>query len=149
MPHEDGPAYYPVVATLSLGSHALFHYYRYQPLETSPAERLEDQSGEGRTIDPDPVLSILLEPRSLVITTSSMYSSHLHGIDGVMEDVFVPPAHHDQQRPSKNIANANLLTSATAQEAVANGGVLKRGVRYSLTCRDVEKVTGGIAFAKR
>ncbi|KAF8588035.1 hypothetical protein K439DRAFT_1336264, partial [Ramaria rubella] len=29
MPHEDGPSYHPVVATLSLGSHAVFNYHRY------------------------------------------------------------------------------------------------------------------------
>ena len=37
-----------------------------------------------------------------------------------------------------------------AKEAIANGSILERGMRYSLTCRDVEKVAamGGALFKK-
>ncbi|OBZ74875.1 Alpha-ketoglutarate-dependent dioxygenase alkB 6 [Grifola frondosa] len=141
MPHEDGPAYHPVVATLSLGSHAVFHYYRYSPHD-------EVGGAMGKAIDPVPVMSLLLEPRSLVITTSSMYTALLHGIDGVEEDVF-PAAAVDGSRPVPQIANADLLAGEFERTAVANGGVLKRGTRYSLTCRDVEKVASGTLFKKR
>ncbi|KZV84603.1 hypothetical protein EXIGLDRAFT_842051 [Exidia glandulosa HHB12029] len=34
MPHEDGPAYQPVVGTISLGSHAVFNYYKYADAST-------------------------------------------------------------------------------------------------------------------
>ena len=75
-PHEDGPKYYPVVATISLGSHAVFHYYEYKAeLET---DDLAISHG-GRIIDMSPVLSVLLEPRSLIISSGTMYTSHLHG----------------------------------------------------------------------
>ena len=103
-------------------------------------------SAAGRPIDSTPVLTLLLEPRSLVITTSSFYQSHLHGIDEVMEDSFAPGS----RSPGEKIANVDLLRDKTAKDAVLNGGFLERGLRYSLTCRDVEKVTaaGGALYRK-
>ncbi|VDB92215.1 unnamed protein product [Peniophora sp. CBMAI 1063] len=111
MPHQDGPAYHPVVATLSLGSHTVMHYYRYN----SPSDR---------SIDPSPVLSLLLEPRSLVITTAALYTECLHGIEGVGEDVL----------GGVRLANGGMVPSERRD------GVMGRGTRYSLTCRDVERV---------
>ncbi|GBE86956.1 hypothetical protein BKA93DRAFT_391398 [Sparassis latifolia] len=150
MPHEDGPAYHPVVATLSLGSHALFHYYRYKFREDCPEGEEEDSSssGRGRAIDPAPILSVLLEPRSLVITRSSLYTSHLHGIEDVEEDIFSLPG-GDSFGRSLRIANADLLTGTTERDVVMGGGVLKRETRYSLTCRDVAKVATKSPFLKR
>ncbi|KAI0262716.1 hypothetical protein BC834DRAFT_890004 [Gloeopeniophorella convolvens] len=106
MPHEDGPAYHPVVATLSLGSHTVMHYYR--PLESTPA------------------LSLLLEPRSLVITTREQYTAHMHGIDGTAED----------RVGDVEFANEALLGGVLPAE----GEVLVRRTRYSFTCRDVARV---------
>jgi len=34
---------------------------------------------EGKVVDSVPVFSILLEPRSLVISSGDMYTSYLHG----------------------------------------------------------------------
>ncbi|TBU31025.1 hypothetical protein BD311DRAFT_753689 [Dichomitus squalens] len=150
MPHEDGPAYHPVVTTLSLGSHTVFHYYRYKPdTDASPVQiSAPDEliSSTGRPIDPNPVLSLLLEPRSLVITTSDLYGSHLHGIEGRVEDKF----EEDGRPPQERIANYDLLRGKEAREAIANGSILERGMRYSLTCRDVEKIAamGGALFKK-
>ncbi|PIL25809.1 hypothetical protein GSI_11562 [Ganoderma sinense ZZ0214-1] len=153
MPHEDGPAYHPVVATLSLGSHAVFNYYRYKPdTDASPLPGVqisapnEPISSTGRPIDPTPVLAVLLEPRSLVITTSALYVSHLHGIDGLLEDKF----EEDGRPPQERIANYDLLRGAAERAAIANGSILERGLRYSLTCRDVEKVAamGGALFKR-
>ena len=100
----------------------------------------------GRPIDPTPILSLLLEPRSLVITTSSLYESHLHGIEELYEDKF----HIDGTTPQQRIANFDALTDPAARAAVEAGGILERGLRYSLTCRDVERVTavGGALFKK-
>ncbi|PCH43167.1 hypothetical protein WOLCODRAFT_103161 [Wolfiporia cocos MD-104 SS10] len=147
MPHEDGSAYYPVVATLSLGSHAMFHYYRYK--ESLSELSAEDNADAGRAIDMQPVLSVLLEPRSLVVTTSSLYTNHLHGIDGVIEDILPPPNGDSRELPSVRIANAHMLTCQDERHATSHGGSLTRGTRYSLTCRDVEKIAGGLPFGKR
>ncbi|KAF7297360.1 putative alpha-ketoglutarate-dependent dioxygenase ABH6 [Mycena indigotica] len=131
MPHEDGPAYFPVVATISLNSHSMFHYYRYQE--------------DGRTIDSTPVMSVLLEPRSVVISQDSLYSSHLHAIQEVEKDVVVLPTETKQplvqiDSLSLPIANWDRVTSPSILEVLNNGGMLERETRYSLTCRDVEKV---------
>jgi len=149
MPHEDGPAYHPVVATLSLGSHSLFHYYRYKPSSTTESPDPTDPCGNrGRAIDPDPVFSVLLEPRSLVITRSSLYQTHLHGIDGVHADVFPPPT-GTKSGGAAYIANAEMLSDSATRKLVANGGALERGARYSLTCRDVARVASGLPGLKR
>ncbi|KAH8822690.1 hypothetical protein DL96DRAFT_1469718 [Flagelloscypha sp. PMI_526] len=126
MPHEDGPAYHPMVATISLGSHAMFHYFKYK-------------EGE-KIIDSPPLLSMLLEPRSVVITTGALYQSHLHGIREVETDSFMagtPPRLSDLDAP---VDNWTMLKNAEIKEVVMQGGTLDRGTRWSLTCRDVQKV---------
>ena len=77
-PHEDGPVYHPVVATVSLGSHSILHYYQYAK-EPGSTGNTSLPSGEGRVVSSIPVMSVLLERRSLIITTDEMYSSRLHG----------------------------------------------------------------------
>ncbi|KAH7911277.1 hypothetical protein BJ138DRAFT_1150999 [Hygrophoropsis aurantiaca] len=142
MPHEDGPSYHPVVATLSLGSHAVFHYYRYK--NDQPPESLNLPSSLGRTIDPIPVLSILLEPRSAIITTGALYTTHLHGIEEIEVDkfggdnkVFVSASGHEVP-----IANSDRVQDPELSKMLLHGGELRRSSRYSLTCRDVAKVAG-------
>ncbi|KAJ6578769.1 hypothetical protein DFH09DRAFT_347382 [Mycena vulgaris] len=148
MPHEDGPAYFPVVATISLGSHSVFHYYQYK----RDAVGAQPERTEGRSIDPTPVLSILLEPRSVVISERALYSSHLHAIREIEEDMITagnaatPPMLADLGVP---IANWDRLTAADTARFMSEGGTLKRATRYSLTCRDVEKVAQLKAFMKR
>ncbi|KAJ6625973.1 hypothetical protein B0H10DRAFT_1870821 [Mycena sp. CBHHK59/15] len=148
MPHEDGPAYFPVVATISLGSHAVFHYYQYKQdaLGATPESR-----AEGRSIDSTPVLSILLEPRSVVISERSLYTTHLHAIRAVEEDSITagnaenPPMLTDLGVP---IANWDKVTGDETIRLMSEGGTLKRSARYSLTCRDVEKVAQLKVFMK-
>jgi len=154
-PHEDGPAYHPVVATLSLGAHTVMHYYRYTP------------GGDG-AVDSTPVLSLLLEPRSLVITSGALYTNHLHGIDARTDDKLAgeggtpddvpgvavvgsgdipnntsstppPPGVHEEM-VAVYIANAAMLGSEAARSAVRSRQTLVRETRYSLTCRDVSRV---------
>lgn len=157
-PHEDGPAYFPVVATISLGSHTVFHYYKYKSDVNSdiPVE------GGGRAVNSSPALSILLEPRSVVITMSSFYSSCLHGIQEIAEDVIaVPPrlddnghaqsdhipGHQDEEDipllagVGSRVANWKMITGENRRQILDMGGVMKRCTRYSLTCRDVERVS--------
>lgn len=99
-------------------------------------------NAQGKSIDKKPLFSMLLEPRSLVITTSDLYTSHLHGIEDVEEDVFGGPE-------ATTIANSALLADQRVMETVVKGGTLKRETRWSLTCRDVEKVAARIMLGKR
>lgn len=148
-PHEDGPSYHPVVATLSLGSHAVFHYYRYRE-ESKPLSGQETAAplpaGQGRSIDPNPVSSILLEPRSLIITAGDLYEHHLHGIHDVVEDEFRGPQDAIDE-PRTTMANMRLLGDSALQDIVLHGGILKRHTRFSLTFRDVERVSNVAGFS--
>ncbi|KAH9957814.1 hypothetical protein BC827DRAFT_1137379 [Russula dissimulans] len=111
MPHQDGPAYHPVVATLSLGSHTVMHYYDV-PART-------------------PTLTLFLEPRSLVITTREQYTERAHGIDALAED----------RVGDFELANVGLLGKGDSGAALlVDGEALQRQARYSLTCRDVGRV---------
>jgi len=146
MPHEDGPSYYPVVATLSLGSHAVFNYYRYKTDSDHSENDNSDHNEKGRSIDKIPIMSVLLEPRSLVITTQALYGSHLHGIDDLEIDVF-PATTPSLENPAARVANLELIADPSIKSTATNGGSLSRQVRHSLTCRDVERVVSrGIAL---
>ena len=94
------------------------HYY------DSPA------SGNAR----EPKLSLFLEPRSLIITAQDQYTEYAHGIDAVSEDRVA--------RGDLDLANAGMLSNGGSSEGslLAEAGVLSRGTRYSLTCRDVARV---------
>jgi alkylated DNA repair protein alkB family protein 6 len=149
-PHQDGPSYHPVVATISLGSHAIFHYYNYKS-DDALAMSEDHSSDAGRVVNPIPVLSVLLEPRSVIITTSALYTSYMHGIQELHEDIIVPAA--GDRIPLVGglhvpIANWHMLTGEKERSVMQNGGALQRGTRYSLTCRDVERVTGGKTFLR-
>ena len=142
-----------MVATISIGSHAIFHYYTYKSDNTLATLGSTSQpTGVGRLVDPTPVLSILLEPRSVIITTSSLYTSYLHGIQELEEDCIIPA--REGQLPlveglNAPIANWAMLSGEKEKSIMQNGGTLRRGTRYSLTCRDVEKVAGGKSFVRR
>lgn len=105
----------------------------------------------------------------MVITTSDLYTGHLHGIEPVAEDTLARHGAHadiskytnsthaietnryDDEatqdaggtsdiRSAGRVVNWAQLQSEDARRAVAEGGKLSRGTRLSLTCRDVEKV---------
>ncbi|KAI9817606.1 MAG: hypothetical protein M1832_004610 [Thelocarpon impressellum] len=113
MPHEDGAAYYPIVATVSLGAALVLDVYR------KAAEGSREEA---------PVYRILQEARSLLITTGTMYTDHLHGIAEVTID--------EDLRP-ETIANWDEL-GAPGDFAL---GKNDRATRTSLTYRDVLKVS--------
>lgn len=81
------------------------------------------------------ILSLFLEPRSLVITAQEQYTECAHGIDAVSEDRVA--------RGNQELANFGMLGnegSGGAASLLAEGRVLSRQTRYSLTCRDVARV---------
>ena len=113
-PHEDGPAYHPVVATVSLGSDIVLDIYA----------KKDHGSGEREA---EPRWRILQEPRSLLVTTGELYRDHLHGI---------AETEVDEDLSEKGVANWDLL----GKKEDFSGGVKRRGTRVSLTFRDVLKV---------
>lgn len=120
MPHTDGPAYFPVTATVSLNSHTVLSIYE------------KNEEGEKKGL---PRWRILQEPRSLLITTGDMYAETLHGIDEITEDENLVP---------ESIVNWSMLGD---QKPFESGSAQRLGTRISLTYRDVRKVRkiGGVA----
>lgn len=92
-----------------------------------------------------PVLSVLLEPRSLIISSGTMYTSLLHGIEGLQEDVI---NFHDDDLASRvkgdtgvTVGNINQIEDEELFRLIKQGDSLKRNTRYSLTCRDIGNVS--------
>jgi alkylated DNA repair protein alkB family protein 6 len=112
MPHEDGPAYWPVVATVSLGASLVLDLY-------------EKKDGGSET---KPRWRVFQEPGSLLVTRGNAYDSMLHGIAGVEVDEDMGP---------ETVANWSLLGDKESLEV----GKSVRGTRVSLTYRVVRKVS--------
>lgn len=136
MPHEDGAAYHPVVATVSLGSTLVLDVYG-RPRAAASVDRVEacDAESHGfvdssRTVQSDQSWRIVQEPRSLLVTTGSAYTDTLHGIASIAED---------EDLSAQTVANWSLLSDAGKIEAC--GGRSERSKRISLTFRDVKRVS--------
>lgn len=122
-PHEDGAAYHPVVATVSLA----------RPIVLDIYAKKSDGSGEREEA---PRWRILQEPRSVLITTGDLYRNHLHGIAETTVD---------NHLNEDDVANWDLL----GRQKDFEGGVSVRETRVSLTFRDVLKVKNlgkGLSF---
>ncbi|KAL2350896.1 hypothetical protein BJ546DRAFT_363983 [Cryomyces antarcticus] len=136
MPHEDGGAYSPIVATVSLGGVAVLDVYEKVGGNDSRDEvdakdrdvGIIGTDGEKRNGRRMPCARILQEPRSLLITTGTAYTDLMHGI--AETDV-------DEVLNSTAIANWNLLGDAAKFES----GSSRRDTRTSLTYRDVLKTS--------
>lgn len=188
-PHEDGPAYHPAVATLSLASAQCVDIYQYlsttspsPPLVATPATSTTDNASNdnrsmndptdkastdassGRTIAAVPLARIYLAPRSLLIMSSSLYTTHLHGISPTTADILTTTSSgtpKSEKTPTDTPEPAS--TAATAVVPVANLGMLapeiqdtvrdqgeyrsSRGTRVSLTFRRVTRVMRGGGLA--
>lgn len=119
MPHEDGAAYYPIVATVSLGAPIVLNLY--------PKHTGEDMASKIKGAEPvtnQPLYRILQERRSLLVTRDKMYTDLLHGIEETMRDKDLGP---------ESICNWELLRDKEAYKR----GWLTRETRTSLTYRDV------------
>ena len=139
LPHEDGSAYWPVVCTVSLGSHTVLNVSRKRSktdVVYSGDDHLAEEGGneeEGLSPD-DGKWRILQERRSLLISTGEVYTDFLHGIEPVLVDEGLGP---------KSIVNWDSLGSKGEYDE----GKRERGARISLTFRDVLKVRNlGRAF---
>jgi alkylated DNA repair protein alkB family protein 6 len=118
MPHEDGTAYYPLVATVSLGAPIVLDIHvKKQPERDGTDTRLRV-----------PRYRILQEPRSLLITTHDLYEDFLHGI---------AERSSDEGLNSETICNWHMLGDT---QLYSKSGRYERRTRISLTYRDVLKV---------
>ncbi|KAI7188050.1 hypothetical protein KC363_g5645 [Hortaea werneckii] len=146
MPHEDGAAYHPVVATVSLNGSLVLEITPKTAPDSAAVATAEDHSSSApgdpssTSEENSPNISqhptswrILQEPRSLLLTTEPAYSTTLHGI---------PSVHADEGLTSSTVANWAHLSPSTQQKIVADGDRNERATtRISLTFRDVRKVS--------
>ena len=154
-PHEDGKAFRPLVATLSLGSHSVLdiHHYTSQsspspPMIATPQDTPSLPGTDGRPIAAIPLAHLLIMPRSLLILSSSLYVSHLHGISSNTSDTVVADA-EDAKDGAVTIANKGLIGDSAVMDSLREDGrwTADRETRTSLTFRRAEKVLKGGAFA--
>ncbi|EGG01356.1 uncharacterized protein MELLADRAFT_92555 [Melampsora larici-populina 98AG31] len=158
LPHQDGPAYLPIVATLSLESHTIYDFHSYldddsitsQSLTTSslavPSLVVQPTSDDpicssdiskGRTISPDPIFSIFVPRRSLIILRSRCYTDLLHAIPNRRFDGLYTDLSRCLNWKPEAVLCCSLSDSSEPQ--------LERTRRVSLTCRRVKKVITGLS----
>ncbi|MCO5578161.1 hypothetical protein L7F22_031999 [Adiantum nelumboides] len=152
MPHQDGPAYFPVVAILSLGSPAVMQFTPHQKL-LDPSEAIGDIH--------EPV-SVLLMPGSLLVFKDAAYQDYLHGISESVEhsldkttvnldrvqmqngELFSSRLLRDTQNDPVIMDEINCIDNLGCDKKGSQKDVFqvvkRNGTRISLTCRLVPKV---------
>lgn len=139
-PHEDGPAYFPTVTTLSLGSHTILDIFEYTEQDHSEGTA---QSEGAKTYKTDPVFSILIPRRSLFILRSDMYAKHLHGIAARTTDSL---------EELQKCVNWDDISSRRSRwelgDETNDTNAWERTRRVSLTVRTVEKVLNLKGFTR-
>ncbi|SCV73259.1 BQ2448_7184 [Microbotryum intermedium] len=101
LPHTDGPAYAPLVTTLSLGSHTVLRFKRSSSTITPVNEEHASQSqskvkeltpvSTPKHVEPtqggeEETFSLFLPARSLILIQDQVYEDWLHSIDATKED---------------------------------------------------------------
>jgi alkylated DNA repair protein alkB family protein 6 len=129
MPHEDGGAYAPVVATVSLGGSVCLEI---TPKPIAADERPESDAKSAEILSEKYTVPtrIFQEPRSLLLTTGEAYRDLVHGIAAVEVD---------EGLNAETVANWSLL--GDSRTIAQTGGTCVRETRVSLTYRDVLKVS--------
>ncbi|KAG0234066.1 Alpha-ketoglutarate-dependent dioxygenase alkB 6 [Actinomortierella wolfii] len=149
MPHLDGPAYFPTVATVSLGSHCVLEFYKCNKdgsqSQSANAEVGGTNNEKGMVMDADkngsdsdrprrtPDFSLLVQPRSLLVLKKEVYTGYMHGIREITED---------------NLTEGNIVNMELQPSGLPT--CIQRGTRISLTLRKVGRVfSASKLFLKR
>ncbi|CAK0803385.1 unnamed protein product [Prorocentrum cordatum] len=85
-PHCDGPVYYPKVAILSLGSACVFDFYPCAGNEKTSLAWDAERNVPGGHVGGAEQVSVLLEPRSLLVFARDAFWHHRHGFKAVAAD---------------------------------------------------------------
>ncbi|XP_075491288.1 alkylated DNA repair protein ALKBH6 homolog isoform X3 [Primulina tabacum] len=150
MPHQDGPAYVPVVAILSLGSPVIMNFTPHQSFKNAGGMMgfNNDTISESAPLHVNESLSehrpfsVALMSRSLLIFKDAAYSDYLHGIEDSELQRYDEAINvnntllGDGQIPA--ISDLKIVSSSSEY---GGGTIIHRtGTRISLTCRVVLKV---------
>lgn len=151
MPHQDGPAYFPVVAILSLRSPVVMDFSphsRFRSCKNDSRNNVEPECSDEGSLDVGLAkspnfyqpFSVLLMPCSLLIFKDNAYTDYLHGIaDSEVqqydEAVNIYEALHEGR------LDQPVTSPEEAAEVNGNTKSIHRITnRISLTCRTVLKV---------
>ncbi|XP_010938157.1 alkylated DNA repair protein ALKBH6 homolog [Elaeis guineensis] len=150
MPHQDGPAYFPIVAIISLESPVMIDFIAHPRLREDSstctiAAKAETDGSLGESlcrpeVDHDPC-SLLLMPCSLLIFKDQAYTDYLHGI----QDSELCSLEKVLNVSEVKKLQAEELPCDPVQAKDSNGtgqsNIFRRtSKRVSLTCRLVLKV---------
>lgn len=131
MPHSDGPLFYPVICTISCGSHTILRFHENDTNiddtgtdTTNNSHSTESKIPENRKL----ICQLLIEPRSLLILKDDMYTKYLHSIAEQTHDTITTQL-------------ANLGQCADDELKNQIGGTIERNRRISLTIRHVPKTS--------
>jgi len=122
--------YFPVIATINLGSHTVLDFYNIEKRETI-------------------AFSMYLEPRSLLIQRGDVYGNYMHGSIFFSYSVSQLKlnlrfnAHFETgivEREEDTISDSLLNMNKTGKNLVV-GERIKRSTRVSLTIRHVLKIS--------
>ncbi|GER50709.1 alpha-ketoglutarate-dependent dioxygenase alkB homolog 6 [Striga asiatica] len=149
MPHQDGPAYVPVVAILSLGSPAVMNFVPHPRFEKAAQNNSEDiiisddvpmDISSGERLSEYVPFSVVLMPRSLLIFKDNAYSDYLHGIKDSVEHQCDEAVNITTLKKCDDLACTHT-SSINDGEARGEAVIHRTGTRVSLTCRVVTKLT--------
>ncbi|PKA53712.1 alkylated DNA repair protein alkB like 6 [Apostasia shenzhenica] len=139
MPHQDGPAYFPVASILSLQAPVVIDFTPHTRLIESLSEG-QISMGQASGVENDLLydnFSLLLMPRSLFIFKDQAYSDYLHGI----KDSGV----HSLQKVANishyvNLDERKESHSSNGNDSERKDCLIRTSTRVSLTCRLVPKI---------
>ncbi|KNZ46854.1 hypothetical protein VP01_68g15 [Puccinia sorghi] len=151
LPHLDGPAYLPTVATISLESDTVYEFYcqadrygwflgRLAGADTGDdegatlGEDMEVKEEAAGPIAPEPLFSLFVPRRSLLVLRHQAYSLLLHSIPARPIDLL-----HSHLLPCLN-SHSFFSPPYLPSHLVS----LPRARRISLTCRRVQRVVHGL-----
>lgn len=123
-PHCDGPIYCPKVSILSLASTSVMHFYNRRDPYDQPMEHYNDTFRfDGAIAKERPLMSVVMEPGSLLIFERDVYTHHPHGISGDAVDSLDPSV-------AGEVVNRHLLSDPNMTEVV-------RKYRVGVTIRNL------------
>lgn len=85
-PHCDGPVYYPKVAILSLCAPCIFNFYPKSGTEDCMKWDQNYDVPGGHRVGDKPLVSVIVEPRSLLVFSHDAFWHHRHGIEAVTSE---------------------------------------------------------------
>jgi alkylated DNA repair protein alkB family protein 6 len=123
-PHCDGPIYVPRVAIVSLQSSCVMSFYPRREPYDQPMEHYNDTFRfDGEIAKQTPLMSLVLEPGSLLVFEADAYTHHPHGISDREVDSLDPLV-------SGEVVNRKFLQNPEITEVV-------RQLRVGVTVRNL------------